>query len=643
MRIIATPLYRAFPELDPFGDEACRSFVNAARASRVRRTIRAATRSALLLALVVVEVRVAAPMLLGHLPSFRAMVFEWAIVLFTLGIGWLVLRDIQLRLAVRRLLNRGARCPRCSYVVAGLPVSEAKTVTCPECARVTDVAAHASSFARGTDGLLRFLPSPDVVLPADSWWTPARRRLAFRSAAGTLAAVLLAVGALLALWELRLRDDAAAVAAVAGEVPPADRLVLALNGPLAGIEGTDGIDAVLDFEARHRDRLAEVLKPIEGRYPVTDPHRPSYWDNSGTSTSQPSAETTALAREAGMLDDLRRIGSAPALRIDPAVQDGARLPWPSPKWLSHAATNGARVVATAWLAAAAERRNGRETADALDALSVIDSADHALSLYAGGFGGEAFVPVMTSIARGMQGLDGEHVVRAVERAIDRLERKGPPAEAIVDIAVARFRIQLCDAFRHPARRRWAWIATLRGPAPPQGRIAALAYVVSSTLQPFEPEWQASGTVVPAVVRDWLSGKPMRTVIAGIPPGTPPMARRFAQQFGLVWPSIAMSHMSRSCLATMLAIERFRRANGRLPDALSQLVPAHLPAVPGDALTGAPFLYVRDGTAGDGNPGYRLGSAGMDGIDDSKGSGAGDDYLLVDAPSSAAPSGSAPAP
>ena len=124
---------------------------------------------------------------------------------------------------------------------------------------------------------------------------------------------------------------------------------------------------------------------------------------------------------------------------------------------------------------------------------------------------------MTSIARGMQGLDGEHVVRAVERAIDRLERKGPPAEAIVDIAVARFRIQLCDAFRHPARRRWAWIATLRGPAPPQGRIAALAYVVSSTLQPFEPEWQASGTVVPAVVRDWLSGKPMRTVIAGILP------------------------------------------------------------------------------------------------------------------------------
>ena len=44
------------------------------------------------------------------------------------------------------------------------------------------------------------------------------------------------------------------------------------------------------------------------------------------------------------------------------------------------------------------------------------------------------------------------------------------------------------------------------------------------------------------------------------------------------------------LATACAVERYRMAHGRLPATLEDLVPAFLPSIPTDPLTGKPLCY-----------------------------------------------------
>jgi len=60
--------------------------------------------------------------------------------------------------------------------------------------------------------------------------------------------------------------------------------------------------------------------------------------------------------------------------------------------------------------------------------------------------------------------------------------------------------------------------------------------------------------------------------------------------------------------TALAVERFRQANGKLPEKLSELVPQFLPAVPDDPFDGQPLRYHRL------DKGYVVYSIGSDGED-----------------------------
>lgn len=81
-----------------------------------------------------------------------------------------------------------------------------------------------------------------------------------------------------------------------------------------------------------------------------------------------------------------------------------------------------------------------------------------------------------------------------------------------------------------------------------------------------------------------------------------------------------------------ALERFRRAGGAYPSTLEELVPAFLPTIPSDIMTGAPMRYIRD-TPDD----FRLWSVGWDRIDDggvaptSRGSTAKGDWIWESPP------------
>lgn len=75
-------------------------------------------------------------------------------------------------------------------------------------------------------------------------------------------------------------------------------------------------------------------------------------------------------------------------------------------------------------------------------------------------------------------------------------------------------------------------------------------------------------------------------------------------------------MLRDGVITMLAVESYRVANGRLPASLDALVPAVLPALPRDPFGAGPFIY-RVTDAADARPGfgYTLYSVWSDGRDD----------------------------
>jgi hypothetical protein len=68
---------------------------------------------------------------------------------------------------------------------------------------------------------------------------------------------------------------------------------------------------------------------------------------------------------------------------------------------------------------------------------------------------------------------------------------------------------------------------------------------------------------------------------------------------------------RRTLATVVAIERFRAAEGRLPESLDELVPRFVSALPKDPRSDGPLRYQRAPEADTRGFGYRLWSLASD--------------------------------
>lgn len=135
MRLPLSKVYRAFPELDRFGDEQCRRFVRWAR-SKVRFRI------------VLLPVAAGVAWLMGvHFVASLVVPMEtvsrgekWiqttlvVLVLVAVGasivVGHLV-RDAILIHAIRTRIRSG-RCPECGFSLLGLPIADG-AIVCPEC------------------------------------------------------------------------------------------------------------------------------------------------------------------------------------------------------------------------------------------------------------------------------------------------------------------------------------------------------------------------------------------------------------------------------------------------------------------------------------------------------------------------------
>ncbi|MFM9145694.1 MAG: hypothetical protein ACKORL_10160, partial [Phycisphaerales bacterium] len=144
MRLIASPVYRAFPELDSFSDVQCREFTVRARGSWRRRTTFGAARARAAIAAVPLTVWIVAATVGSAIGLRGASSNSWVLALVLLagllagGATWLVFGDLSLRLAIRRVMRIGGTCQGCGYVLVGLPVSASLDVTCP---RIVSLAA----------------------------------------------------------------------------------------------------------------------------------------------------------------------------------------------------------------------------------------------------------------------------------------------------------------------------------------------------------------------------------------------------------------------------------------------------------------------------------------------------------------------
>ncbi len=185
MRLIRSKIYRAFPELDRFGDDQCVRFVIAANSSWFGRAVRwtvvgtlgviAMLAGAMLAALTVTRFEESdgpLAMLLGGLVLIGA----------TLGgmVGALVARDGLLRRRVRRMIAECGSCARCRYSLLGVRVGEDLRAICPECGTPREVDAAIGELATDERGGRVFVPQGSRVDTLERERLRVRRRRLFR-------------------------------------------------------------------------------------------------------------------------------------------------------------------------------------------------------------------------------------------------------------------------------------------------------------------------------------------------------------------------------------------------------------------------------------------------------------------------------
>lgn len=216
MRLLTRKIYRAFPELDSYGDEQCVRFVRAAR-----RVLWVRCFHSLVISLVTLVALAPGIAMMAMLADWMSMgrnnpgwseglkLGAWilsAVPLLGTGLvlGYLT-RDWLLRRRLRYVLRIRGQCPECGYGLVGLAVSADNHVTCPECGIRIQVDASLSELARQGGAVV----ISDKLIAGKVFWTPRRRKFLKRTAIG-LAILLFGVApATLGVYEWMLRAQAA--------------------------------------------------------------------------------------------------------------------------------------------------------------------------------------------------------------------------------------------------------------------------------------------------------------------------------------------------------------------------------------------------------------------------------------------------
>jgi len=613
MRLIATPSFRAFPELDEFSDEQCAAFVQATRRMLGARVAMWAFRLFVTVAVPPIVIFVVAYLHGPPTPGRSIGLIDVLLIagIAWMGIGWLVAKDVALRWLIHRVMRRRGSCMGCGYRLVGLSVGPDAVVTCPECGHALDLTAFPQCRVATAGGVERFLPGPGFMVERPPFWTPARRRALGRLA--VIAALVVAIPSVawiaFAAYETRraISDLASLPTArqLCDAIAPADALPAARNAfdvhGLVQWQGAIGTaeDQVLSLllNASFEARFVRWGVPLTAAVPGGGvPIEAQYADRLAAldGFDQDMAMRGGLAPFMGCV-------RSPLMRPEPDAGFGRDKVQEIPT------SCGAQLRALACAAALAATRSGDGgvLAEAIELLLAVARVDR-WSLAGPAWPIEAIpsielVPLVASAIRAR----GEPFAAEIDAAIAR-QAGGPIPSAMVRTRLDFYRAILCERYASTfeerafpwgapfAHRAWPWRCTYGGSRAALDSAGAVA--LREALK--EPSERDDAAFADAVSVLQSSGVGIGFAGTSIWNGTV-----FADR-ELVFARV---------LATVVAIERFRIAEGRLPDRLDELLPRWLPALPKDPFSGGAFRYAKGDGERTGGFGYSLSGSTPDAV------------------------------
>lgn len=631
MRLIASPSFRAFPELDRFTDEQCMRLAAVSRRG-----------PAVVVGWVVRLVMLAAVPWLDFIAVralFGSVWAPWApetllvLALVTLGGTWLVSGDLARRWLINRVLRRGGSCGGCGYRLVGLPIGPNRTVTCPECGRALDVSLFPDCCVPATDGVDRFMPSAGMVFERMPWWTASRQRALARSAIAAVLAIVGAYGALLALawWNVRSARSDLAQLPTAQEM--CDRMNRASGVSIDPLAPPKSVRELVWYDHPDVEKLRNsafmigyMFQPMRARWGggsesaldpvimVTETGSPSLsgteFDWSITALKEWVASRGGIGR---FLERMR----APVMPMVLDDHDG-QIVADSLDAIDMPPVDLLGDCGEAWAAIGFMEGNGDAFVDGIELVLAVDRSDRSMSLNVRR--GPAEVALgrrgCTVLAATAIRAAGESVGAALAAAIERQSGE-PDAEALAAAELDHRRRALCRAMEvwdlEVGSPRLLWSAWSRSRF--TGRGATLAGFIP-WVGMYGPQRAALDSAGIVVVEQSLLEPSARDNAAlqracdNLVAAGPVAAHMAWLRWELVAARDAMLAWRRT-LATVVAVERFRAAAGRLPESLDELVPRFIAALPKDPRSDGPLRYQRAPEAETRGFGYRLWSLASD--------------------------------
>ncbi|MFM9170485.1 MAG: hypothetical protein ACKOTD_10310, partial [Phycisphaerales bacterium] len=585
----------------------CREFTVRARGSWRRRTTFGAARAFAAIAAVPTTVWTVTATVGSAIGLRGASSNSWVLALVLLagllagGATWLVFGDLSLRLAIRRVMRIGGTCQGCGYVLVGLPVSASLDVTCPECGERTSLERDRAHCVPDASGQVRFLPSADVQVVPVAYWTKRRARTWARRVAWTAAATAGIVALVLMVHEVRIRWNESTARARLAAMPPAEAWMARLAPPSATEPGPNALELLLGFEAQVQALRDEPFAEFITRVA-------SFASNPGGDDTVAEWErcrrAVMIARSKGLLafadaladcprtdprrdDDLRRSGN-------PTLGEWWQLNQPYPPAIS--------ALRQLSLARARTGASGGDDAEVLcGAKGLIASVRlrHAV-----------MPPTFWNQPAGVLGTSGD-VIRAIRRsggeaaaaelaAAVRAASWRPGPALVEEFAVQAVQSEVCALHSSASAMRWGPLTT-----DPRlswyFRFAMQSSRIDGWLPPsFDAGWDAAAAQFGPVMRASLA-EPSEGRSAPVP--TDPVSVTMSIALSST-PSHWHEVLELRAFETMLAVERYRLAHGRLPERLDDVCPQFLNSLPKDPWSNDPLAYDRVDDGPDG-AGYRL--------------------------------------
>ena len=627
-RWVVRHIWRAFPELDTYSDDECRTFVRAVRRERILTAIRALLLAAAPISAVVGSVIIAALVyewleayslsesVLGSTVQLTAVGLSMAVVGLLSAFICLVIRDWLLRRRLRAVFDVGGHCRGCGYSFIGLMIPESLRIRCPECGMECTVDGSLTLLSRGPDGSA--VGARRVVVKTHPpFWTRERIRWWLRTGAIATAIVLTPILIGLGVLEYATRRQ---VALAEADTPTLAEFTAVVKAAHPGATLTKepqfmgtyqrAYGELLDLSPRSEQSEARQALLPSWSYPnfmtiVPDYDSTMEEDDGETDIAERVAELAAVAAWARtIMERAEAAGSYAQLKaaVDalPYEVRDAQVGTEQLTSLRLDYLGPARYLCS-WLCARArlallQNDTARAEESLKLALSLADRAAEQPFLIEGLVAYYCKTQVYATVQRWLMAEPTAHELDVIE---DIMRDPGPRGDRLlhVDFEALWCRGLLADIYSDPNTiRRLLITGDLDLSARPSWGLSVVKNAGS---------WEDNRTALMQGIRDW------RTDAAGPPSAAPagtqaPVASvpvGFAQRFfsAFTRKPAFMPHgevSAKSTIAAMVALERWRIRHGQYPDTLDALVPEILPAVPMDPWSAHPMGYRRMDSSAD---------------------------------------------